>query len=51
LLAADLVHEGRFGSMAALRQGVFQAVSLKEAVAELKTVDAETLRQAEILFD
>ena len=51
LLAADLVHEGRFGSMAALRQGVFQAVSLKEAVAELKTVDTATLRQAEILFD
>ena len=51
LLAADLVHEGRFGSMAALRQGVFQPVSLREAVAELKTVDAATLRQAEILFD
>ncbi|HEX5043540.1 MAG TPA: ATP-dependent 6-phosphofructokinase [Candidatus Polarisedimenticolaceae bacterium] len=51
LLAADLVHEGRFGSMAALRHGVFQAVSLEEAVAELKTVDPATLRQAEILFD
>ena len=47
----DVPHDGRQVAVAALRQGLFQAVSLKEAVAELKTVDAATLRQAEILFD
>jgi phosphofructokinase-like protein len=51
LLAADLVHEGRFGQMAALVGGEFRSVPLKDAVARLKTVDAASLARAEILFD
>src|ERR671924_472241 len=38
LKAADLVHEGRFGSMAALHGDAVVHVSLAEATAELKTV-------------
>src|SRR5919204_5513744 len=38
LKAADLVHEGRFGQMAALRGDSIVDVSLAEATAELKTV-------------
>ncbi|HYZ76124.1 MAG TPA: ATP-dependent 6-phosphofructokinase [Gaiellaceae bacterium] len=38
LKAADLVHEGRFGQMAALRGDAIVDVSLAEATAELKTV-------------
>ena len=51
LLAASLVIEGRFGTMAALRGGRFVPASLAEAVSELKTVDEATLRQAATLFD
>lgn len=43
LLAADMVHEGRFGMMAALRGGRFEPVPLADAVAQLKTVDAGLL--------
>jgi ATP-dependent phosphofructokinase / diphosphate-dependent phosphofructokinase len=38
LKAADLVHEGDFGKMAALRGDDVTAVPLRDAVAELKTV-------------
>ena len=38
LKAADLVHEGRFGRMAALHGDELVDVSLEEATAELKTV-------------
>jgi phosphofructokinase-like protein len=38
LKAADLVHEGRFGVMAALQGDEITAVPLADAVAELKTV-------------
>jgi 6-phosphofructokinase 1 len=38
LKAADLVHEGRFGRMAALHGDEIVDVSLEEATAELKTV-------------
>jgi ATP-dependent phosphofructokinase / diphosphate-dependent phosphofructokinase len=38
LKAADLVHEGRFGMMAALQGDEIAAVPLADAVAELKTV-------------
>ena len=50
LLAADMVHEGRFGMMAAFRGGAFVPVPLAEAVATLKTVPAETLDLAAALF-
>lgn len=50
LLAADMVHEGRYGMMAAFRGGAFLPVPLAEAVATLKTVPAETLDLAAALF-
>ena len=50
LLAADMVHEGRFGMMAAYRSGVFVPVPLASAVAELKTVPADLIDLASALF-
>jgi 6-phosphofructokinase 1 len=50
LLAADMVHEGRFGMMAAYAGGSFQPVRLAAAVQSLKTVPAETLDLAAALF-
>jgi 6-phosphofructokinase 1 len=41
LKAADLVHEGNFGQMAALQGDAIVAVSLEEATKELKTVPPE----------
>jgi 6-phosphofructokinase 1 len=41
LKAADLVHERRFGRMAALRGDDIVDVSLDEATAELKAVSPE----------
>lgn len=48
--AIDLVHEGQFGKMTALRGNQIVAVSLKEAVAKLKLVDKELLDVARIFF-
>ena len=50
LLAADMVHDGRFGMMAAYRGGVFTPVPLADAVAQLKTVPAELIDLASALF-
>jgi 6-phosphofructokinase 1 len=50
LRAADLVHEGRFGTMAALRGDEIVAVPLAEAVAELKTVPREWYEVAQAFF-
>ncbi|MDX6514521.1 MAG: ATP-dependent phosphofructokinase / diphosphate-dependent phosphofructokinase [Gaiellaceae bacterium] len=50
LKAADLVHEGQFGQMAALRGDDIVSVSLKEATAELKTVPAEWYETAKSTF-
>ncbi len=50
LLAADLVEEGKFGMMAALRGGRFEPVPLEDAVAELKTVDGALLDLAGVFF-
>ena len=50
LLAADLVEEGKFGMMAALRGGRFEPVPLADAVAALKTVDAPLLELASVFF-
>jgi len=48
--AHDLVREGRFGMMAAMVDGRIDSVSLKDAVRELKTVDMELYKIAEIFF-
>jgi 6-phosphofructokinase 1 len=50
LKAADLAHEGRFGTMAALRGNAVVVVHLSEAVAELKTVPAELYDVARAFF-
>jgi 6-phosphofructokinase 1 len=50
LKAADLVHERRFGTMAALRGDDVVEVSLRDAVAELKTVPPEFYEAAKTFF-
>ncbi|MBA3347826.1 MAG: 6-phosphofructokinase [Actinobacteria bacterium] len=50
LKAADLVHEGRFGRMAALRGDEIVDVSLEDATAELKTVPPEWFDTARAFF-
>src|SRR4051795_6801403 len=50
LKAADLVHEGSFGQMAALRSSDVVAVSLREATAELKTVPDDWYDVARAFF-
>src|SRR6266540_3101263 len=50
LKAADLVHEGRFGQMAALQGDAIVDVSLAEATAELKTVPEEWYKVASAFF-
>lgn len=48
--AADLVNEGHFGRMVALRGNEVVGVSLKEATAKLKTVSPDWLRLADVFF-
>jgi ATP-dependent phosphofructokinase / diphosphate-dependent phosphofructokinase len=48
--AADLVHEGHFGRMAALQGDAIVDVSLAEATAELKTVPHEWYEVAKAFF-
>jgi len=50
LLAADMVHEGKFGMMAAYRGGAFEPVPLASAVAALKTVPPGLIDLASTLF-
>jgi 6-phosphofructokinase 1 len=50
LLAADMVHDGSFGMMAAYRGGVFMPVPLAEAVAVPKTVPPDLIDLASALF-
>ena len=50
LKAAELVHTGAWGQMAALRGDQIVAVPLSDAVAELKTVPDELYEQASAFF-
>jgi ATP-dependent phosphofructokinase / diphosphate-dependent phosphofructokinase len=50
LKAADLVHEGKFGRMAALQGDSIVDVSLAEATAELKTVPPDRYEVARAFF-
>ena len=50
LAAIDGAHEGRWGTMAALRGTAIELVPLSEAVAELKTVPPEDYEVFEALF-
>ncbi len=49
VLAAELVHQKRFGLMAALRGNAMEGVSLEEATAKLKTVTPEWIDLADTL--
>jgi 6-phosphofructokinase 1 len=50
LKAADLVHEGRYGQMAALHGDAIVDVALAEATAELKTVPSDWYEVARAFF-
>jgi ATP-dependent phosphofructokinase / diphosphate-dependent phosphofructokinase len=50
LKAADLVHEGHWGTMAALKGDEIVEVPLRDAVAELKTVPSEFYEAAKTFF-
>ena len=50
IFAADLVKEGRFGKMAALRGNDIVAVDLGDAVTHLKQVDRSLYEIAEVFF-
>lgn len=50
VLAADLVHAGKFGLMAALKGDAVVAVSLEAATAKLKTVTPEWLKFSDDLL-
>ena len=50
LKAADLVHEERWGTMAALQGDAIVDVPLRDAVAELKTVPPEYYEAAKAFF-
>jgi 6-phosphofructokinase 1 len=48
--AADLVHDGKWGQMVALRGNDVVGVSLEEATAKLKIVTPEWLRFTDTFF-
>lgn len=50
VFAAELVQNGKYGYMAALKGNEIVAVSLEEAVGELKTIDMELYKVAETFF-
>ena len=50
LKAADLVHDERWGTMAALKGDAIVDVPLRDAVAELKTVPPEHYEAAKVFF-
>jgi len=50
ICAADLVKDGDFGKMAALRGSDIVAVALGDAVTQLKTVDPRLVEVAEVFF-
>lgn len=50
LAAIDLVAEGKFGQMVALRGNEIVSVPLKEAVGNLKTVDLKLYEMASVFF-
>jgi 6-phosphofructokinase 1 len=50
LHAIDAAHDGRWGTMTALRSTDIELVELKEATAELKTVPESLYREAEVFF-
>jgi len=50
IAAIDLVHQGRFGQMVALKGNEIVAVSLKDVVGKRKTVDPKLYEMATVFF-
>jgi 6-phosphofructokinase 1 len=50
VFAADLVKEGRWGTMAALHGDTIVSVSLEEATKELHLIDPKLYELAEVFF-
>ena len=50
IAAMDAVHDGAFGTMAALRGDRIERVPIGDAIRELKTVDPELLEVASVFF-
>jgi 6-phosphofructokinase 1 len=50
VMAVDLVHEGKFGTMAALHGSRIDSVPLADAVTQLKTLDMNLLEVAGVFF-
>ncbi|MCY3869710.1 MAG: 6-phosphofructokinase, partial [Gemmatimonadetes bacterium] len=50
IAAIDLIHEGNFGKMVALRGQNIVAIDLKEAVSKLRTVDMRLYDIAKVFF-
>jgi 6-phosphofructokinase 1 len=48
--AVDMVHQGEFGKMAAIKGQEITSVSLEEAVGKTKTVPKELLEEFKTLF-
>jgi len=48
--AADLVHNGQFGQMAALVNNKYVGVPLESATGQLKVVDKEWFDVMEVMF-
>ncbi len=46
----QMINEGKFGMMSAIRSGEMKAVKLEEAVGTLKTVDSKRYKTAELFF-
>jgi phosphofructokinase-like protein len=49
--AIDMVHDGKFGEMAALRANEIISIPLKEAIAKNRVVDTKTIEFVEGLFE
>jgi 6-phosphofructokinase 1 len=50
VLAADLVHQKKFGRMVALQGTTVTDVSIGDAVDKLKTLDMDLYKVAEVFF-
>jgi 6-phosphofructokinase 1 len=50
IAAIDLVHKGEFGRMVCLRGVKIESIPLKEAVAQMRTVDMELYEVAKVFF-
>lgn len=48
--AVEMIKEGKFGRMAAIKSNVITDIPIKEAIGKLKTVDTELYKVAQVFF-